>query len=39
MWIPAFAGWPLATMARAQAAKPSNDEVMIVGRHRVTPVS
>src|SRR6266571_8707171 len=39
MWRPATAAWPKASTVRAQRAKSSKDEVMSVGRQRVTPVS
>ena len=35
MWIPAMAGEVMPITGRS--AKSSNDEVMSVGRHRVTP--
>src|SRR5688572_25217691 len=37
--MPAIAGSFTARIARAQAAKCSNDDVMIVGSERVTPVA
>ena len=38
MWIPAIAGWDVRAIVRAQAENVSSDEVMSVGRKRVTPV-
>ena len=38
MWMPAMAGCPARTSVRAQAANVSSEDVMSVGRKRVTPV-
>ena len=38
MWIPAMDGCCEAVTARTQAVNSSSDDVMNVGRHRVTPV-
>jgi len=39
MWIPAIAGSAARASTRAFAAKSSNDDVISVGRQRVTPVT